>query len=143
MRVKLVNLNGKYNISDGIELEVKELRKDGSICTKEYGYKQSIFTKDEYEEVLIKNEVSVNIMCGLITCIHNNGKRVCKNKNLELNYFDDYSIFKDENLPNTDMKITEYLGTHIGHFMGVQCRDFKMDEHKVMKKYWDIKEREI
>ena len=81
------------------------------------------------------NETQTKVKCGLITCIHNDGKRACSNKDLELNYFDDYSIFKDEKIPNSDIKFTYFLGTHLGHFMGVQCRDFKMDELKVMKKY--------
>ena len=81
------------------------------------------------------NETQTKVKCGLITCIHNDGKKVCSNKELELNYFDDYSIFKDEKIPNSDAKITEYLGSTLGHFMGVQCRDFKMDELKVMEKY--------
>ena len=73
------------------------------------------------------------VKCSLITCIHNDGKRNCSNKDLELNYFDDYSIFKDEKIPDTDIKFTKYFGNHIGHFMGVQCRDFKMDKYKVMQ----------
>lgn len=81
----------------------------------------------------INEDTQTKVKCGLITCIHNNGKRVCSNKNLELNYFDDYSIFGDKTLPNTDTKITDYLSTHIGHFMGVQCKDFKMDKYKVMR----------
>ena len=133
MRIKLKNLKAKYIFMNGMELEVKALREDETVCTKNYGYEKSDFTKEEYDEVLIKNVVEVSVSCGLITCVHNNGRRVCSNKNLELNYFDDYSIFVDEKLPNIEEKITDYLSTHIGHFMGVQCRDFKMDKYKVMK----------
>lgn len=133
MKIKLKNLKDKYIFMNGMELEIYALREDETVCTKNYGYEKSTFTKDEYDEVFVKNVVEVNVKCGLITCIYNNGKRVCKNKDLELNYFDDYSIFEDKILPNTDMKITDYLSTHIGHFMGVQCKDFKMDKYKVMQ----------
>jgi hypothetical protein len=74
----------------------------------------------------------MKVTCGLKTCIHNNGEGTCDNQDLELNYFDDISIFGDTELPD-GTKAVSFINNTVGHFMGLQCRDFKMNHQRARR----------
>ncbi|MGL4358600.1 hypothetical protein [Clostridium beijerinckii] len=71
------------------------------------------------------------ITCNLITCIKNDGKGKCSNADIELKYVDDITFLKNAKMPN-GKSLSDYIGNNYGHFMALQCRDFKMDGKKVM-----------
>lgn len=71
------------------------------------------------------------IACNLITCVKNDGKGKCNNTDLDLKYVDDIAFLKDAKMPDGS-NLSDYIGNNYGHFMALQCRDFKMDGNKVM-----------
>jgi hypothetical protein len=70
----------------------------------------------------------MSIKCGIKTCIHNSDGN-CTKTDLELNYLDSSSVLGDATLPD-GTKLTTYVNNAVGYFMGLQCRDFKMDYNK-------------
>lgn len=71
----------------------------------------------------------VEVKCGITTCVSNKDGK-CEKESLELNYFDDYSVLGDATLPD-GTKLISYVSNTVGHFMGLHCKDFRMDYNRV------------